>query len=427
MTKDEQTRKQILRRRYLVLISALFGCAISAAFPQFSITVDALSIATGLSPSFLLTGDILKSGGIVLSMFASGFLYKRFGAKPIFFFALVATALPQFILPHTASATLFVALKIFQGTASVIFPMLLVIIMDHVPEKDRGLATAVFNGIFYAGGGAGGVFAGFVIDFADWVWSYYALGAVMLLVGALWYFTVGIAEHRRFRATADASAAFVSQPVLDPRPGGGKLRRIALLSGSFFVATFVVQGITVDLSLFAKALDFDALQIAGISLGVTIAMIFGCISAGRCSDICAKRGGHKATARLYVLLAGQALILVSVPLLIFSKPGNMAFLLAAACLNTFAASWSLSAFYPVIPDLFDADWIAKATGICGGVGDLGMPVAPLLIGVLFGVKGRWGIGWGTCLIVGTISFVATLLLIASLSRERSSAYKASDA
>ena len=66
---------------YIVFISALLGCSISSAFPQFSMTVSTLAENTGMSTAFLLTGDTVKSAAIVAAMITAGYTYKRFGVR----------------------------------------------------------------------------------------------------------------------------------------------------------------------------------------------------------------------------------------------------------------------------------------------------------------------------------------------------------
>ena len=166
------------RAWYIVLISSLMGCSISSAFPQFSMTVTNVAQTTGLAESFLLTSDTVKSAAIVAAMLCSGFMYKKLGARITFIIALICTVLPQFLLPFVSSPAIFMFLKIMQGFASVIFPVFLLIIMDVISERQSGLATAIFNGIFYSGGGVGGTIAGFFIAKSGWISSYFALGII---------------------------------------------------------------------------------------------------------------------------------------------------------------------------------------------------------------------------------------------------------
>ena len=146
---------------YIVFINALVGCVLSAGFPQFSMRVPYMAEKMGVTQEALLAGDTIKTISVVLSMMLSGVAYKKFGAKKVFAFSMTVAIIPLFILPHVDSIMIQYILKFIQ---------------DWVSESETGLATAVFNGIFYGGGGIGGTFAGFVITKWGWVSSFYALG-----------------------------------------------------------------------------------------------------------------------------------------------------------------------------------------------------------------------------------------------------------
>ena len=196
---------------YIVLISSLMGCSISSAFPQFSMTVSSVAEKTGLSESFLLATDTLKSAAIVVAMLCSGFFYKKFGARITFIIALICMALPQFVIPYTSVPALLIFWKLVQGFSSVIFPVFLLIIMDVISERQAGLATAVFNGIFYSGGGVGGTLAGFFIAKSGWLSSYFALGIIALVIGLIWLFTVKDTTKDKASDAADVTAESLTE------------------------------------------------------------------------------------------------------------------------------------------------------------------------------------------------------------------------
>lgn len=52
-----------------------------------------------------------------------------------------------------------------------------------------------------------------------------------------------------------------------------------------------------------------------------------------------------------------------------------------------------------------------ATGFIGGCGDIGMVIEPVIVGVIFGVKGLWSMAWGICALIAVLSFLACLLII----------------
>ena len=232
---------------YIVLISSLMGCSISSAFPQFSMTVANVAEKTGLSESFLLTIDTVKSAAIVVAMLCSGFMYKKFGAKINFIISLIFTALPQFLLPFVASPAVFMLLKIMQGLSSLIFPVFLLIIMDAISERQAGLATAIFNGVFYSGGGVGGTLAGFFIAKYGWMSSYFSLGIIQLVIGLIWLFTV--------KDTTKGQVA--EEETLENKEKGSSLQLLKmpviwLLIIAFISTTFVIQAITLDMPLFSE-------------------------------------------------------------------------------------------------------------------------------------------------------------------------------
>lgn len=445
---SSNSKAPVIKAWCIVLASALFGCSISAAFPQFSLTISALSGSADIPVEILLISDTVKSVGIILSMFASGFAYRRLGVTPVFLYTLTATVLPQFVLPYTASIPLLMFLKLLQGSASLIFPVFLILIMERIPARQRGVATALFNGIFYAGGGAGGSIAGLITAKSGWIASYFLLGAIMAACGILWYAVLRLtresggtfpASFSHGAATKSLASDDRSAPQNRTFPGAKKhtgdppdsiLRRAshtcaapktkknglpamttALLSIGFFASTFTIQGVTVDMPVFAETMGHSAVDIAKASGWVTAAMVFGCLIAGKISDFMADRMEDKRIARLLAMLPGGLFIFAAMPFLTLGDAHELPLFCIVAFLLTFGGCWGLGAFYPVIPDIFDAESAPAATGIAGGVGDMGMPAAPLIIGVIFGAKGMWNLAWGSCLIIALISMAAILILI----------------
>lgn len=389
---------------YIVFISSLMGCSISAAFPQFSMTVSKLSESTGLSESFLLTGDTVKSAAIVAAMLCSGFLYKKFGAKTTFILALVFTVLPQSLVPFVSSPVIFMILKTMQGFSSIIFPVFLLIIMDAIPERQAGLATAVFNGIFYSGGGVGGTLAGLFIAKSGWISSYFALGIINVVIGIIWLLTVKdttkgkIAEDETVEEKS-SSLALLKMPV------------VWLLIIGFISTTFVIQAITVDMPLFSEWLGYDEMETGKINTAVTIGLLLACLVSGKISDMVALRMSNKAAARILVMTAGPVIIILSSLMLVFLDLTSFGLFYCTVLMFSFGGSWGLGAFYSILPEIFDEDRLPIVTGLAGGAGDLGMPAAPLLVGVIFGARGLWQAGWAVCIAVAALSLIACLLLL----------------
>jgi MFS family permease len=403
---------------YPVLACAFVGCAIAAGFPQFSVTLSPLSAATGISQAVLLTGETVKSVGIVLSMLLSGFLYNRLGARPIFLFSTVAAILPLLTVPHVSSVPLLMAVKLLQGGASVVFPVFLVIILDRAEAGEAGLATAVFNGIFYGGGGIGGTFAAIIVERHGWIASYYALAAVQAALCLLWLATV---REKAPRAAARAAEAQAAPGGPAKRARQGKALNTVLLSVSFLATTWTVQAVTVDMPVFGEALGYGNPQVGTIMTAVAVGIVAACVASGWASDFLAARLRRRGAARIFVFAAGHLLTVASVCLIAFGDMRELRLFFLAAFLLSFAASWGLGSFYPILPEIFEAETVPVATGICGGVGDAGMPAAPFVVGVCFGLRGFWAEGWGSCAVVAAVSLLAALLLAGIESGARSAA------
>ena len=391
---------------YTVLINALIGCGIVSSFPQFSMTIGDLAEKSGLSYGVLMTGDTVKSVGIVLGMLVSGFFYNRFGQTKVFVFSMVASILPQFLILHVSSVFLFMGLKFIQGTAAIIFPVFLVIILNRVSEKNAGISTAVFNGIFYAGGGIGGTMAGFVIAEYGWAASYYVLGAVQIVTGLVWLFTVKeVPRKNAAPVVSGADRNFMASPVL------------WLLALSFFATTWGVQAITVDWAIYGEWLGYDELSLGKVMSAVTAGMILSCVFSGKTSDFFSFGSEKKGQRRLFVLMAGHLLIIVSVCFLIFGDMKNFNLFYAATFLFAFSCSWGLGAFYAILPEIYDEKKVPVVTGVAGGVGDMGMPLAPMVVGVYFGLKGLWDVGWVSCAVIACLGFIAGIALLFILRKK----------
>lgn len=406
--KTQYNNKSGAKSWYIVIVSALIGCSLSAGFPQFSMTVAELSAKTGMSQAFLLSGDTVKSATIVISMLVSGAFYKKFGAKCCLLFSGLCAVLPQFVIPVTAAPAVFMVCKGIQGFASLIFPVFLVIIMDVIPEKQSGFATAVFNGIFYSGGGIGGTLSGVFISKWGWMSSYYAIGIIEALL-----ITVGLITIRKTTGYSDNQKpqSDHNNQLESTTPAGLlKLPVVWLLIMAFVSTTFVVQAITVDFPLFSSYIGYGSTEVGIIGNAVSLGLIISCLISGKISDIMALRTDNKAFARVLALAIGPALIIVSALLIITIDLNSFGVYFFVAFLFSFGGSWGFGTFYAVLPEIFSTETLPHITGIAGGAADCGMPAAPLLVGVVFGSRGLWQSGWGVCIAIAILSFISCIVL-----------------
>ena len=178
-----------------------------------------------------------------------------------------------------------------------------------------------------------------------------------------------------------------------------------------------MQAISSDISLYGSFLAYSESQIGSLGTAATIGMVAACLVSGKCSDFFAGKAANRGAARVGVMLAGCALTVVSVVLLLGAASQGFAPFYAAVLLFSFGGSWGLGVFYSILPDVFDERSLSTATGFIGGFGDMMMPIAPTVVGVVFGVRGLWSLGWGACALLAVIGVLACAVLIGILKRE----------
>jgi MFS family permease len=191
---------------------------------------------------------------------------------------------------------------------------------------------------------------------------------------------------------------------------------IWLLIASFFSTTFVTQAITVDLSLFSQDIGYSDIDTGRISTGVSLGLIISCVLSGKISDIFAERSNDKGRSRILALSIGPIVIILSSMMLALLDLSSFTLFYVTAFLFSVGASWGLGTFYAILPELFNGDELPIVTGLLGGAGDMGMPLAPVLVGVLFGMRGMWSAGWGVCAIAALISLFACIILLRARGR-----------
>ena len=401
---------------YIAILSALFGCTLTAGYPQFSLTIDYLAEQMQVSQDVLLTGDTVKSAAVVLAMWLSNSCYRRVGLYGTILLGAAATIVPQFLFPFTTWLPLFFLLKFIQGLSSIVFPVMMLLMMDWLEENKTGLVTAVFNGIFYGGGGIGATAAGLVLNKWGWVATYFALGIALAVVTAIWVLTVRERKAPPAPAADPAAAQAPAEQGLTI-PQLLRLPKVYCLILGFIPTTFVVQAISADLAIYGSFLGYDELQVGSLGTAATIGMVAACLVSGKCSDFFAARMRNRGVARVSVMLAGCALTVVSVAFLLFAAQVSYSLLYAAVVLFSFGGSWGLGVFYSILPDVFDARTLPTATGFIGGFGDLMMPISPTIVGVIFGVRGLWTLGWGSCALLGVIGVLGCFVLVGILKKE----------
>lgn len=381
---------------YVVAINAVIGCTLSAGFPQSSMTAAALAEAMGAAQDAVLVGDTIKTVGIVLAMMLSGVAYRKLGLRPVFLISMASVVVTTAVIPLNGSLAVLYVLKFIQGFSSLIFPLFLIVIMDWIGEKDRGLSSAVYTGVFYGGAGVGGTFSGFVIERFGWQASYYALALLQAAAAAVWLLTV---REKADRPEAEKSGKLSLAGVL-------RNPLVWLLVAGFIATTWSVQAISVDMPLFGADLGYGDLENGKILSAISVGIVLASLVSGKLSDLWAARRRNKAAARTAVFAAGCVIMVAAVAALLTLDLTQFGVFYGVVLFFSFGAAWGLGAFYCILPELFDEETSSVATGLIGGFGDIGMTLGPVAVGILCGARGLWNLGWGLCALVAAVSLLA---------------------
>lgn len=163
--------------------------------------------------------------------------------------------------------------------------------------------------------------------------------------------------------------------------------------------------------LYAKALGFSDIDTGKIMSVTTLGILLACVLSGKLSDMAAGRLENRAAARITVLMVGPIIILASVFLLLLFHTSGLFFFTLCTLFLSFGSAWGFGSYYCILPEIFSEEELPVVTGLSGGLADTAMPLAPLAVGVVFGMRGLWTFGWATCIAVALISLVSCWILI----------------
>lgn len=398
---------------YIVLISAIMGISMMAAFPQFTMIVEELSLQLDTSKEFLLFSDTVKSAAVIVAMLFSGTIYNRLRLKGTFAFALFCFIIPQIAIPFLTSSLWVIPLKILQGFAAVMYPVFILTIVDWIEQRKMGIATALFNGIFYGGAGFGATISGFTIYLYGWKASFFIVALMALLPAVIWFFTVKRKDKRVIYEEAIEevrSKKMMAKIIKSPK--------VWLLVGCFLSTIWMIQVLFVDLPLFGYFLGYSASTIGLLMTSLSFGIFASAIISGRASDIIAIRNKVSVHGRLKVFLVGPVLTIVSIFLVMAVDLQNPLLFYGTVLLLSFGSSWGIGSFYCILPELLEGKVLDYSTGFIGGIADIGMFLGPLIFGVVFGVRGLWTFGWLSCILISLVSVFSCLLLIKNSSVDR---------
>jgi len=390
---------------YIVILSATIGLPMTASFPQFTMVVTELSAKIGVSESFLLFTDTIRSFSIMLGMLISGPVYKKLGLKMTFLLSILLMVVPQVLMPLTQNAISLLILKIIQGLCSISFPVFLITIIAWTDKHTVGSTTAFFNGLFYGGAGIGATLVGTTISLSNWTNSFYLLACIIVVPSIIWLMTVKEKPH------SNHGSSFPEKDSISTMKEVTTSKESWLLILCFISTIWMVQVLSVDLPLYAKEFHDNPSLIGLIMSSLSIGIFTACIISGKISDWSAKKINNPAVARLVTYSISPFLTIFSIVLILIIDKSNFIVFYVAILIVSFFSSWGLGSFYSILPEIMTRNQVTYSTGFIGGIADIGMPIGPLIFGVLLGANGLWDLAWITCILISLISLVCCLIMI----------------
>lgn len=392
----------------LVACYSLLGFTFPAAVTQFSMVVSDLASAMELPEQTILLADSFRAVCLVAAMFLSGFIYKKLGLKKTMGLGILFQISSQFFLPLAVlnkNLPLFFLFKGLQGLNAMAFPLYISSITTWCNPGYKGLATAIFNGSFIAGGGIGAWIAGKIVPVLGWQYSFYFIGALCLLfaVPALCITRDKQPLQEENAIKKKRSAWQVYQPIItNPLTW--------LLVVSLLANTWVSQAINVDMSVYALAAGFPYESTGLLMLILSIVTVVSSVLAGGISDWFAGRSRTPVHCRSLIMAMGYLVAMFSCALLPAAAGSSFMAIVLAASGMAFGVSWSAGVFWAIPSEIYSIDDMVTGTAFCSGASNVPNPIAPMVVGVLLGSNGMWDVGWMTCALTCLISLIASLLI-----------------
>lgn len=394
----------------IVITYSLLGICMPAAVTQFSMLVSTMAAEMMVEEQTVLLADSLRAVCLVTAMFLSGVVYKRFGLRKTMMLGLFFQIAPQFLIPlsiRNQNLAFFYLSKGMQGLNAVAFPLYLATITAWSSSRYRGLATAIFNGSFTAGAGAGAWVSSKIIPAFGWQVSFYFVGGICLIMAI-----PVLLITREKELAGNQNIHIAKEDKRDSRQYGRILkdRKIWLLVASLLANTWIAQAVTVDMSVYSSFLNYSYAQTGNLMLLISIVTVISSILAGGVSDYFASKADDILKSRIRVLSGGYVVAAAAAAVLPVVAGRGFVFTAAASSLMMVGISWAQGVYWSIPGELYNVRDHVVVTSICSGASNIVNPIAPMVVGVILGTRGMWHIGWLTCSVMALLSLTAVLFL-----------------
>lgn len=365
--------------------------------------------------------------------YALGFLVfgnfiDRLGSK--IGYAISVTIWSIAAILHAAAKSTF-GFGLFRGLLGVSeagnFPAAVKVIAEWFPQKERGVATGIFN----SGTSIGPIIAPILIPWLlasfGWKEAFIITGALGFVWLAIWWIYYEIPEKQKRLSAGEFN--YIHSDVKtgeSSRPEAKKIKwsRLLTLKQTW---VFIVGKLFTDPiwwfflfwlpSYFASTFDLD-LKKPSLHLAVVYTLTtFGSIAGGYLSSYLLKKGWPALKARKLVLLIVAILVL---PILLARYATDIwVVVFIIAIVAAAHQAWSTN-MLTVVSDIIPKESVSSVVGIGGMAGSLGSTFFPLLVGALldhYKLMGNIGAGYNILFTICGLSYFVAWAIIHLLTRK----------
>ena len=405
-----------------------------------------LSKDLGFSP--LQLGFIFSAFGwsYVLGQVPGGWLLDRFGSKMVYFGSIFIWSIFTILqggvwLVGTAAAVyVLFALRFLVGLSEApAFPANARIVAAWFPAIERGTASAVFNSAQYFATVFFAPIMGFLTVTWGWPTVFYFMGAVGILVSALWLFTVyspkthprlrgqeldyiaaggalvnmDLTKEDRARAAAEAAADTADTPKLAYLT---QLLQNRMMLG-IFLAQFCINAITYFFITWFPVYLVQQRHMSILNAGIVASIPAICgfgggVLGGVWSDALIRRGWSLTAARKTPIVAGM---LVSMSMVACNFV-DAAWLVVALMALSFFGKGVGALGWAVISDAAPREIAGLSGALFNMFGNISSITTPIVIGFIIQTTGSFD--WALVFIGGNalVAIVSYLFVVGEIKR-----------
>lgn len=414
------------RRRWLIALTLFAVSTVNYGDRgTLSLTGNAMQHQFGFSATQLGVAFSAFAWAYALGQLPGGWLLDRFGSKRVYRWSILAwsvfTLLHALVGGSTAAMALSVlfGLRLLVGLAeSPSFPGNARIVAAWFPDRERGLASAMFNSTQYFGTVIFAPLGGWVIHLAGWRAVYVVMGLIGVLAALLWGRLIfAPTEHPRLGgAELDYirdGGALVEMDARTQRPAGlaplavlRKLLRSRMLVG-MMIGQYCFSAITYFLLTWfpvylVQARGLSILQAGFLTTVPALGAFLGNMCGGAFSDLLLRRGVPLTAARKIPIVVGLVLTMTMVLCNYVSSAGLVIAVMALAFFGKGIGGMG----WAVLSDVAPRQAGGLAASLFNTASNLAGIVTPIVIGLLVDRGGSFS---------GALVFVTANALVALVS------------